>query len=245
MKPKGCVCLKGKLRYPHSCSHTTSVDVRLPEQFSLIEKPNLNNKTKYPISKLCDVFEVHRSCYKYGVNRGNNLSTLDVKLRVDIKRFHAINGGSAGARSIAYMITNEGYPLSRYRAGSLMDELDLVSCQIPKHKYKKANKEHIAIPNILKRQFAVVPDLFSGKVIGWALSNLANSELTMQTLMMAYESRRKPKGVIFHSDQKTHYTSRKFRQRLWRYQITQSMSRRGNCWDIEVMERFFRRLKTE
>jgi putative transposase len=54
------------------------------------------------------------------------------------------------------MVTNEGYPLSRYRAGSLMNELNLVSCQIPKHKYKKANKEHVAIPNILKRQFAVV-----------------------------------------------------------------------------------------
>ncbi len=76
--------------------------------------------------------------------------------RADVKRFHALSGGSAGARSIADMITNEGYPLSRYRAGSLMNELDLVSCQVPKHKYKKANKDHVAIPNILKRQSAVV-----------------------------------------------------------------------------------------
>jgi putative transposase len=67
----------------------------------------------------------------------------------------------------------------------------------------------------------------------------------MQALMMAYESRGKPKDVIFHSDQGTHYTSRKFRQRLWRYQITQSMSRRGNCWDNAPMERYFRSLKTE
>ena len=63
--------------------------------------------------------------------------------------------------------------------------------------------------------------------------------------MMAYESRGKPQGVIFHSDQGTHYTSIKFRQRLWCYQITQSMSRRGNCWDNAPMERFFRSLKTE
>jgi putative transposase len=92
---------------------------------------------------------------------------------------------------------------------------------------------------------AVVLDLFSRKVIGWAISNSPDSELTMQALTMAYESRGKPKGVIFHSDQGTHYTSRKFRQRLWRYQITQSMSRRGNCWDNALMERFFRSLKTE
>jgi putative transposase len=204
------------------------------------------------------------------VNRDNSLSVADVELRAQVKRFHGLSGGSAGARSIADMLTNEGYPLSRYRAGNLMTELDLVSCQIPKHNYKKANKEHVAIPNILERQFAVVEpntywcgdvtyiwtgsrwsylavvlDLFGRKIIGWALSNSPDSELTMQALMMAYESRGKPKDVIFHSDQGTHYTSRKFRQRLWRYQITQSMSRRGNCWDNAPMERFFRSLKTE
>ncbi len=219
---------------------------------------------------LCDVFDVHRSSYKYWLNRDNSLSAANVELRAEVKKYHALSGGSAGARSIAYMLTNEGYPLSRYRAGKLMTELNLVSCQIPKHNYKKANKEHVAIPNILERQFdviepntywcgdvtyiwtgsrwsylAVVLDLFGRKVIGWALSNSPDSELTMQALMMAYESRGKPKDVIFHSDQGTHYTSRKFRQRLWRYQITQSMSRRGNCWDNAPMERFFRSLKTE
>jgi putative transposase len=50
---------------------------------------------------------------------------------------------------------------------------------------------------------------------------------------------------MFHSDQGSHYTSRKFRQQLWRYQIEQSISRRGNCWDNARMERFFRSLKTE
>lgn len=168
------------------------------------------------------------------------------------------------------MLTNEGYPLSRYRARKLMTKLKLVSCQTPKHRYKKANKEHVVIPNLLQRQFAVIKpntywcgdvtyiwtgkrwtylavviDLFSRKVIGWALSNSPDTELTMQALMMAYESRGKPQNVIFHSDQGTHYTSIKFRQRLWRYQITQSMSRRGNCWDNAPMERFFRSLKTE
>ena len=62
---------------------------------------------------------------------------------------------------------------------------------------------------------------------------------------MAYATRGKPKGVLFHSDQGSQYSSRKFRQRLWRYRITQSMSRRGNCWDNAPMERLFRSLKTE
>jgi len=90
----------------------------------------------------------------------------------------------------------------------------------------------------------VVLDLFGRKIIGWPLSNSPDSELPMQALMMAYESRGQPQGVIFHSDQETHYTSRKFRQRLWRYQMTQSMSRRGNCCDTAPIKRFFRSLKT-
>ena len=64
-------------------------------------------------------------------------------------------------------------------------------------------------------------------------------------LRMAYESRGKPKNAMFHSDQGCHYTRLRYRQKLWRYQIAQSMSRRGNCWDNAPMERFFRRFKTE
>lgn len=62
---------------------------------------------------------------------------------------------------------------------------------------------------------------------------------------MAWELRGHPKKVMFHSDQGSHYTSRQYRQTLWRYQMTQSMSRNGNCWDNSPMERFFRSLKTE
>ena len=151
-----------------------------------------------------------------------------------------------------------------------MAACDLKSCQQPKHAYRKAKQEHIAIPNRLNREFevkapnqvwcgdvtyiwvgkrwaylAIVMDLFSRKPIGWAMSFLPNTRLTRDALDMAFESRGKPEGVMFHSDQGCHYTSRQFRQRLWRYQITQSMSRRGNCWDNAPMERFFRSLKSE
>ncbi|MFT5606208.1 MAG: putative transposase [Paracoccaceae bacterium] len=72
-----------------------------------------------------------------------------------------------------------------------------------------------------------------------------DSALTGQALSMAFEARGKPKGVMFHSDQGSHYSSWKFRQHLWRFQIEKSMSRSGNCWDNAPMERFFRSLKTE
>jgi putative transposase len=92
---------------------------------------------------------------------------------------------------------------------------------------------------------AMVMDLFARKPIGWALSFSPNSQLTAEALTMAFEARGRPKDVMFHSDQGCHYTSRFFRQVLWRYQIKQSMSRRGNCWDNAPMERFFRSLKSE
>ncbi|GEM_PF-2530044 len=92
---------------------------------------------------------------------------------------------------------------------------------------------------------AVVMDLFARKPVGWALSLSPDSALVKKALTLAFESRGKPKGVMFHSDQGCQYTSLSFRQQLWRYQMTQSMSRRGNCWDNSPMERFFRSLKTE
>ena len=69
---------------------------------------------------------------------------------------------------------------------------------------------------------AVVIDLFARKVIGWSMSLSPDSRLTGKALSMAYESRGKPKDVMFHSDQGSHYTSRKYRQLLWRFQIKQS-----------------------
>jgi putative transposase len=88
-------------------------------------------------------------------------------------------------------------------------------------------------------------DLFARKAIGWAISHSPNSQLTSDALSMAFESRGRPENIMFHSDQGMHYTSLKFRQILWRFQIKQSMSRRGNCWDNSPMERFFRSLKSE
>ena len=92
---------------------------------------------------------------------------------------------------------------------------------------------------------AVVMDLFAKKPVGWAMSFSPDSPLTMKALTMAFERRGKPKNVMFHSDQGRHYTSKKFRQLVWRYQLTPSMSLRGNCWDNSPMERFFRSLKSE
>ncbi len=227
-------------------------------------------KESYPIKLLCDVFGTHRSSYRYWAKRTRTINPQRLKEIALVKAIFAESGESAGARSIATIATKRGTALSRYRAGRLMKACQLHSCQQPKHTYKTATKEHETVPNHLNRDFdvdapnqvwcgdvtyiwagkrwvylALVMDLFARKPVGWALSNSPNSRLTGEALSRAFESRGRPQEVMFHSDQGCHYTSQEFRQYLWRYQIKQSMSRRGNCWDNAPMERFFRSLKSE
>jgi putative transposase len=91
----------------------------------------------------------------------------------------------------------------------------------------------------------VVLDLCTRRVVGWAMSERPDANLTIEALERAYEQRGKPECVMFHSDQGSQYSSLRFRQRLWRYRMVQSMSRHGNCWNNSPMERLFRSLKTE
>ena len=215
-------------------------------------------------------FGVQRSSYKYWRQRPKGDKPERVLLKEKVREAHELSNGSAGARTVASIVTQRGTPLSRYLASKLMKELELVSCQLPSHAYKRGGTEHPAVPNLLDRQFtvaapdtvwcgdvtyiwtgkrwaylAVVLDLYARKPVGWAMSLHPDSELTSKALAMAYELRDRPEGVTFHSDQGSHYTSLKYRRLLWRYRITQSMSRRGNCWDNAPMERFFRSLKNE
>jgi putative transposase len=222
-----------------------SVDVRLPEQLSLIESVNQSNPKHYSVTLLCEVFEVYGSFYKYWLIRDESLCPERIKLVSEVRLIHRESNGSAGVRTIAGILSTRGFALSRYRAGRLMKTL--ACCQIPKHAYKKATREHVEIPNLLNRQFAVtqptqvwcgdvtfiwmghrwaylsvVLNLFARKPVGWAMSLSPDSQLTMKALTMAFERRGKPKDVMFHTDQGSHYTSKKFRQLVWRYQLTQA-----------------------
>ncbi|WP_409240922.1 antirestriction protein, partial [Escherichia coli] len=128
-----------------------ALDVRLPEQFSIIGKL----RAHYPVVTLCHVFGVHRSSYRYWKNRPEKPDGRRAVLRSQVLELHGISHGSAGARSIATMATRRGYQMGRWLAGRLMKELGLVSCQQPTHRYKRGGHEHVAIPNYLERQFAV------------------------------------------------------------------------------------------
>ncbi|AGH42392.1 integrase catalytic subunit [Paraglaciecola psychrophila 170] len=146
-----------------------------------------------------------------------------------------------------------------------MKEVGLVSTH-PRKLAKNSENESKIAPNLLKRQFnvedknqvccvgvtylwsgtqwlylAVFMDLFARKIVGRACVDSTNTDLICAALRIAFETRRRPKILILYSDQSCHYMSLQYRQMLWKYQIPQSISRRGNCWDNAVMERSFRR----
>ncbi len=193
-----------------------------------------------------------------------------LQLRSKVNELFTKSRGSAGSRTIVGMLRDEAIEIGRFKVRRLMSELGLICKQPGPYAYKQATVERPDIPNVLNREFepdrvnqvwcgdityiwtgnrwhylAAVLDLYTRRVVGWAMSARPDADLAVKALDMAYESRGKPQNVLFHSDQGSQYSSRKYRQLLWRYRITQSMSRRGNCWDNAPMERLFRSFKAE
>ncbi|WP_153021245.1 IS3 family transposase [Pseudomonas aeruginosa] len=244
----------------------SSLDVGRTRSYALIDQLSEQES----VEVVCSAFEVARSCYYVHRLRRRRVDARRVALRSQVNQLFSQSRGSAGSRSILGMLREEGVTIGRFRVRRLMRELGLVSKQPGSHAYKQAMVERPDIPNRLNREFATehpnqvwcgdityvwaqgrwhylaaVLDLHTRRVIGWAFSAKPDAELVIKALDMAYEQRGKPQQVLFHSDQGSQYASHLFRQRLWRYRMQQSMSRRGNCWDNSPMERLFRSLKSE
>ena len=92
---------------------------------------------------------------------------------------------------------------------------------------------------------AAILDLYSRKVVGWAMSDRINEALTISALEMAIQHRKPSAGLIHHSDRGSQYAAKKYRTVLNEIKAQSSMSRKGNCWDNAVAESFFHTLKTE
>ncbi|END0093287.1 IS3 family transposase [Pseudomonas aeruginosa] len=239
-----------------------SLDVGRTRSYALIDQLSEQES----VEVVCSAFDVARSCYYVHRLRRRRVDARRVALRSQVNQLFSQSRGSAGSRSILGMLREEGVTIGRFRVRRLMRELGLVSKQPGSHAYKQATVERPDIPNRLNREFATEHpnQVWCGDItyvwaqgrwhylaavldllIGWAFSAKPDAELVIKALDMAYEQRGRPQQVLFHSDQGSQYASRLFRQRLWRYRMQQSMSRRGNCWDNSPMERLFRSLKSE
>lgn len=224
---------------------------------------------KYSVTELCGVFNVSMSSYYYKSALPN---LVDINIITMIKAISNESRNSYGKRRIQAELNGRGHKLGLHKTASLMVKANVVAIRPKKrHYYPNSGQEHKYAPNLLKREFypennnthwvgdityisthqgwsylACVLDLSTKEIVGYAMSQSPNAQLAKDALMNAIK-REKPKTnlLMFHSDQGVQYSAFEFRNLLAKFQVTASMSRRGNCWDNAVMERFFRSLKTE
>lgn len=185
---------------------------------------------------------------------------------VDIFQEHR---GVYGSPRIHAALSDEGIHIGRKRVVRLMQQVRLSAhCRIHRRVTTKANPHAPVAANVLDRQFeaeqlnqkwvadvtyiptasgwlylAVVLDLFSRRVVGWALAATFDETLVEQALRMALTQRKPGAGLLHHSDRGCQYTCETYQSFLKEQEIQVSMSRKGNCWDNAVMERFFGTLK--
>jgi len=194
------------------------------------------------------------------------------KIMVAIKTIAVDTQSTYGKRRMQPALKAKGFSLGLHKTTSLMKAAKVVAIKPKKkHYYPNAGKTHFKADNLLKREFhqekanthwvgdityirqhhgwsylACVMDLGSKEIVGYSISQSPNAELVKEALDNAIKKQQPDTAtLLFHSDQGVQYSADLFRNHLSLLGMTQSMSRRGNCWDNAVMERFFRSLKSE
>lgn len=229
-------------------------------------------KKAYPLKLLCDVLAVSRSgYYKYRQRKLSEKAVQEVLLLEEVKQLAQESDNSYGSRSISKRLQAKGYALGRYAAKTLMRKAGVVCKQ--RRRYRVTIRSHgdgRAADNVLNRLFkvsapnrcwvaditflwtlegwlyiAAILDLFSRRVVGWAMAEHMKTSLVADALQMALTRRQPRQGLLHHSDRGVQYMSDAYQALLKAAGITVSISRKGNCWDNAVMERFWGSLKAE
>ena len=199
----------------------------------------------------------------------SNRAQEDARLLHLIRASYKASHGIYGAPRIFLDLREVGETCSKHRVERLMRENKIVALHGYRTRHYAVGKPSVLAPNLVKRNFdveqpnkvwvtdityirtwegwlylAVVMDLFSRKVIGWATRPTIHRQLVLDAVLMAVRTRR-PRGTIIHSDQGCQYGSDDWRRFCRTNQLEPSMSRRGNYWDNAVAESFFGSLKKE
>jgi putative transposase len=217
--------------------------------------------------RLCQLLNVPIASYYYQPSdRIEEVSIIYV-----MKTIHEENLQSYGRRRMKVALEKQGTSLGEFKISRLMKTANIIAKVPKKPHYYPSSKQRPDIPNLLKRRFnpddinthwvgdityirsyqgwsylATVLDLGSREVVGYALSQTPDAALVKQALLNAVKMQQPTTHkLMYHSDQGVQYSAELFKQTLLLQGITQSMSRRGNCWDNSVQERFFRSLKSE
>ena len=230
-------------------------------------------KAHFPVSVLCEVLAVSRSgFYAWKTRPASPREKADARLAAEIAAVHAKSKKRYGSPRVHRALRKKGVQTSAKRVARLMRQKGLVGRQ--KRRFRRttdSNHTNPIAPNVLERNFepaapnqawagdvtyiatgegwcylAVLLDLFSRRVVGWAISTANDTELALATLNAALRTRgRIPAGLVHHTDRGSPYASDDYRNALTAHRITQSMSRTGDCWDNAVAESFFATLRAE
>jgi transposase InsO family protein len=233
----------------------------------------VEHQDTWPITVLCEVLEVSRSGFYTYLHR-QKTSVIDVAegaLVARVKAIAAQTHHSYGSRRMAKQLQYEGYAVGRYKARRLMHEASL--CVQQRHRHPRTTDSrhgYTVAPNLLARQFetaqpntvwvgdiiyvwtaegweylAVLLDLYSRKVVGWAMQSRMDASLVQEALQMALGRRRPAAGLLHHSDRGSQYACAAYQHLLEEHGLRCGRSRKGECLDNAVAERFFGSVKGE
>ena len=229
---------------------------------------------QFGVEKMCRALEVSRSGYYAWRGRKPSSIKLENSQIIDeIRRIHADSKYRYGSPKITKELHSLGWQVSRPRVARMMNSLGLRSIICKKFRGATTDSKHNlpVAANHLNRDFqatepgekwvsdityiptlqgwlylTIIMDLYDRKIIGWALSRSMTTEATIiPAWKMAIGNRQAQPGLIFHSDRGVQYASHAFRAWISKQSVTQSMSRKGNCWDNAVAENFFKIIKSE
>lgn len=231
------------------------------------------NKDSFEVKTMCDLLGVSRSGYYKRLHwKPTARHRRTSKIREEAKRSFEENHGASGYRGVHEDLKADGVECCPETVRIALKTQGLKATQSKRFVPTTTDSDH-DLPiaeNVLQRDFtasrcdekwvsdityirtdsgwmylAVILDLYSRKIVGWAMASHMRKELVLDALEMAIAHRRPTGSLIFHSDRGSQYASEKFRKRLKFLNITQSMSRKGNCWDNAPAESYFGKLKTE
>ena len=229
-------------------------------------------KAYFPVRVLCQVLQVSVSGFYSWRKRGPSQRVQeDEQLKVHIRAAHKASRGRYGSPRVQKELCAQDQHVGKKRVARLMKADGLAARR--KRRFRRttdSTHQHPVAPNLLDRQFTVdapnavwvtdityiwtqegwlylaaILDLYSRKVVGWAVDESLERHLALDALAMALSNRRPARGLLHHSDRGVQYASDDYQKALKKDGLICSMSRKGDCWDNAVAESFFATLKAE
>jgi transposase InsO family protein len=227
---------------------------------------------RFSVRRMCTVLEVSRGGFYDWLDRSSSQREQeDRRLTAHIRSIFREYRGCYGSPRIHLQLRRRGIHCSRKRVARLMRQEGLKARRRRRYRVTtQAAEGHAVAPNLLDRRFTVTStdevwvgdltylwtsegwlylaalmDLCSRRIVGWAVSDTIDDDLTLRALDSALEHRRPGASLLHHSDRGSQYTSGDYQDRLREHGFQVSMSKKGDCWDNAPMESFFSTLKIE